>query len=335
MCEPTSTTAIVLGAASAIFGTIGTVAQYSQQQQQADAANQQAFNAYAAQNRQAEAIASQRQAEAMFNLQNYNNQVELQNQRALNDFILGTQQTMTANMRLQSEFLTAQTQRDFTNLQNQLQFTANMNRAILSEERAETQMALNQQGLSSQLEAAQQRYEEAKAVRAFEAERLMASSIRSQGTVLASGRSGQSIGLAINDLSGGRDLRMAERNLASARGDFYTESTNAFLTQAQKDAEAIASIMPKPMQPLDLPDIAPPVFGEAPPKPVFAPFSTNPGPTSGAVYGAAPTPIGGPSPLGLVAGIGGAMIGGYQTYAGINSMVKTPQQLANQNPGTN
>jgi hypothetical protein len=156
----------------------------------------------------------------------------------------------------------------------------------------------------------------------------MATSIRSQGTLLASGRSGQSIGLAINDLSGGRDLRMAERNLASARADFYTDSTNAFLTQAEKDAEAIASIMPKPMQPLDLPDITPPVFGEAPPKPVFAPFSTNPGPTSGAVYGAAPTPIPGPSPLGLVAGIGGSMVSGYQTFAGIKSMVKTPDELS-------
>tara|TARA_Y100000768_G_scaffold313962_1_gene248790 strand:+ start:80 stop:1069 length:990 start_codon:yes stop_codon:yes gene_type:complete len=325
MCDP-----ITVGIGTAVVGLIGTVAQFSQQQAQTQAANDQAFAQFQAQSRAAEQAAMQQQQQALFELQNYNNQVELQNQQTLNSWINTTQQTMQSNLRLQTEFLTAQQQRDYTNLNNQLQFQQNLNQSILSQERSDTQLELNQEGLAAKLESNQRRQNDAEAMRAFEAERLLASSIKSQGSVLAQGQTGQSIGLASNDVIGsfGRDMRMLQRNRESSLADFRTENTNAFLTKAQKDAEAIASIMPKPMQPLDLPNIAPPVFGDAPADPIFAKFSMDPGPTSGPVYGAIPTAISGPSPIGLVAGIGGAALGGYQSYLGAKSLIKTPQELA-------
>ena len=323
MCDP-----VTIGISTAIVGGISTVANYSQQQAQASAANEAAFNQYIAQNRQMEAAAAQQQNQALFELSAYNNQVELANQRSLNSWITRNQETNQANLRIQSEFLAAQQQRDYTNLNNQLQFQQSLNQSILTEQRANTQLALNQEGLNSKLEANQRRQNEAEAMRAFEAERLLASSIKAQGSVLAQGRSGQSIGLAVNDVIGsyGRDMRMLERNAATSLADFRTENTNAFLSKAQKDAEAIASIMPKPMQPIDLPGIAPPVFGDAPPEPVFADFSLDPGPTSGPVYGAAPTNVPGPSPLGLVAGIGGSILGGINAGMSADAYFNKPGQ---------
>jgi hypothetical protein len=41
----------------------------------------------------------------------------------------------------------------------------------------------------------------------------------------------------------------------------------------------------------------------------------------------------GPSPLGLVAGIGSAALGGYQTYNQAKSLIKTPTELGQNNKG--
>ena len=324
MCEP-----ITLGIATAVVAGVGTIASYSQQQAQTAAANEAAFAQYQAQSRASEQAAMQQQNQALFELQNYNNQVELQNQQTLNSWINTTQQTNQANLRLQTEFLTAQQQRDYTNLNNQLQFQQTLNQSILSEQRVDTQLVLNQEGLNAKVEANQRRQNDAEALRSFEAERLLATSIQAQGTVLAQGRTGQSIGLSVNNAIGsyGRDMRMLDRNRASSLADFRTESTNAYLSKAQQDAEAIASMMPRPMQPIDLPNIAPPVFGDAPTDPIFAQYQLDPGPTSGPVYGAMPTAMPGPSPLGLVAGIGSAALGGYQTYNQAKALVKPPSEL--------
>ena len=141
----------------------------------------------------------------------------------------------------------------------------------------------------------------------------------------ASGRSGQSVGLGVLNEGAkyGRDMRMAERNLESAMGDFYSETTNAFLTKAQKDAQAIASILPRPIEPAALPDIPEPVFAEYAPKPVFAPFMTDPGPIQKPIYAATPTASPRPSTLGLVAGLGNAALSGVNTAAAFGG-IKAP-----------
>ncbi len=330
MCEP-----ITLGIATAVFGGISTVAQFSQQQAQTQAADDAAFRSFQAQSRAAEAQAAQQQATALFNLQNYNDQVELNNQKALNNFILNQQQTNTANLRLQQEYLMAQQQANLTNLQAESQFQQQLNQAILSETRADTQQEFNRLNRDDALEAANAKLRDQAILRSFEAERLMASSIQAQGSILSSGRSGQSIGLLVNNqtASFGRDSRMLDRNFETATSDFYASSTNAFLAEAQSNAEAVASIMPRPTAPFQLPEIAPPVFAEVGPDPVLTPFSFDPGPTSGPVYGAMPTAMPGPSPFGLVAGIGSSILGGVNAGMQAEAMkLKTPQVSYNNKP---
>tara|TARA_A100001234_G_scaffold221228_1_gene236405 strand:+ start:423 stop:1418 length:996 start_codon:yes stop_codon:yes gene_type:complete len=319
MCDP-----VTIGVATFAVGTISTVANFQQQNAAAAAADEQAYNQVLAQNQAAQQQAAFNQQQAFFQMEQQNAQIELANQRSLNEWILNTQQTNTANARIQREFMMAQQQRNFTNLQNQLQFQAQLNEAILSENRADNQKKLNQLNLNSDLEASQNKRNQAKALRAFEAERLMASVVQSQGTILASGRSGQSIGLGVLNEGAkyGRDMRMAERNYSMALGDFYAENTNAFLKKAQTDADAMARVKSRPTAPLTLPQIAAPVFSKYAPKPVFAKFMNSPGPIQGPTYAPMYTPAARPGALGLVAGIGGAALSGvtagYQMDALIN-----------------
>lgn len=321
MCEPIS-----IGIATFAVGTLSTIAGYQQQQQAADFADAQAFNQMMAANEAAASQSSFAQSQAFFNMRQQNTQIYQANQSTLNEWILSAQNTTTANARIQREYLTAQTQQNFTNLQNQLQFQAQLNQSILSETRADNQMRLNQLNTNAQLEAAQERKNTAAALRSFEAERLMVSSIESQGTILAKGRSGQSVGLGVLNEGAkyGRDMRMANRNYSTAVGDFYADVTNAYLAQAQADAEAIASILPRPTDPLSLPEIAPPVFSEYAPDPVFASFMSDPGPIQGPSF--APMPVAAPRPgaLGLVAGIGGAALSGVTAGYQMDALLNRP-----------
>lgn len=321
MCDP-----VTIGVATFAVGAISTVANFQQQNAAASAADDQAYNQVLAQNQAAQQQAAFNQQQAFFQMEQQNAQIQLANQRSLNDWILNTQQTNTANARIQREFMMAQQQRNFTNLQNQLQFQAQLNEAILSEDRAENQKKLNQMNLNSELEASQNRRNQAKALRAFEAERLMASVVQSQGTILASGRSGQSIGLGVLNEGAkyGRDMRMAERNYSMALGDFYAENTNAFLKKAQSDADAMARVKTRPTAPLSLPEIAPPVFSENAPKPVFANFMDSPGPIQGPTYAPMYTPAARPGALGLVAGIGGAALSGVTAGYQMDALINPP-----------
>lgn len=322
MCDPV----IGLGIATAVVGGVQTIAGYQQANAAADFADTQAFNQVQAANRAAEQQASFAQSQALFAMEQQNAQINIANQRTLNEWILSSQQTNLANARTQREFLMAKQQLDFTKMNNQLEFQGQLNKAILSELRAETQKGYNQIDLNFNLEEAQERRNQARAERAFEAERLMVSSIQAQGAILATGKSGQSIGLGVLNEGAkyGRDMRMAQRNLETAMGDFYSQTTNAFISKAQKDAEAIASIMPRPVDPISLPDVAPPVFAEYAPEPVFANFMTDPGPLQGPSYAAMPTASPRPSTLGLVAGIGSSILSGVSAGMSANAMLKKP-----------
>lgn len=322
MCEPIS-----IGIATAVVGGVSTIAGYQQQAQAAAFADQQAQSSVFAANRASEAQASFGQAQALFAMQQHNNNVTLANQKALNDWVLNTQQTNTANARIQREYLMAQQQQNYTDLSNQLQFQSQLNQALLSEERADTQQRFNQLNLNAQLEANQEQKNAAQAQRAFEAERLMVSSIQAQGSLLATGRSGQSLGLGVlnEGATYGRDMRMAQRNYEQvALADYYSANTNAFLQQAQADAEANASILPRPTEPMALPEIAPPVFSEYAPDPVFANYMTSPGPLRGPTYAPMPKASPGPSTIGLIAGLGSSALAGVTAGMSASAMMKKP-----------
>ena len=322
MCDPV----IGLGIATAVVGGIQTIASYQEANAAASFADNQAYNQVLAQNDAAMQQAAFEQQKAFYNMEQQNAQITISNQRSINDWILSSQQTNVANAQTQREFLMAKQQQDYTNMNNQLTFQAQLNQSILSEIRAKNQQEFNQKSLNAKLEGAQTKRNEAKAQRAFEAERLMASVVQAQGSILASGKSGQSIGLAVLNEGAkyGRDMRMARRNLDSAMGDFYSRTTNAYLDKAQADAEAIASIIPRPYKPLAMPDIPAPNLRGFAPKPVFGQYMTNPGPISKPTFAPMYTAAPRPSTLGLVAGLGGNVLSGVTAGYGMNSMIKKP-----------
>ena len=113
-----------------------------------------------------------------------------------------------------------------------------------------------------------------------EAQKRSVTAIQQQGTVLASGRSGQSIGLLMADAdrSYGRDFAMLGQNLAYANQDYFT-GTESIFNQAQSQQNVAAS------------------------QRMVAPTS--------------PIPMPGPSGVALVAGIGSSVMGGLSTYASL------------------
>lgn len=321
MCEPIS-----IGIATFAIGAITTVASYQQQQQQAAFADQQAYNQIIASNRAAESQAAFNMSQSLFAMEQQNQRVTLSNRRTLNDWLLSSQQTNTANARIQQEYLMAQEQANYTNLQNQLAFQTQLNEAMASEQRAQTQKKFNQLTLNQDLEAAQIKKNNAAAQRAFQAEQLMASNIQAQGSILAKGRSGQSVGLGVLNEGAkyGRDMRMARRNYEGAVSEFYSEQTNAFLRKAQSDADAMASILPRPMKPGPVPGVSSPVLNQFAPKPVFANYMDSPGPIQGPQYSPMYTPAPRPGALGLVAGIGSSALSGVTTGYQMNNLINKP-----------
>lgn len=112
---------------------------------------------------------------------------------------------------------------------------------------------------------------------ALEASELLASSMRTQGTLLASGRTGQSIGVLANDADReySRDLATMGLNLAYANQNYLTTAQGVQQQWESANNLAASNRMLKPQ---------------------------------------APIMQSGPSPLGLIAGLGGAVIGGIGAY---------------------
>lgn len=112
---------------------------------------------------------------------------------------------------------------------------------------------------------------------ALEAAELLASSMRTQGTLLASGKTGQSIGVLANDADReySRDLAGLGLNLAYANQNYLTSASGVQQQWESANNLAASQRMIEPMEPIMQ---------------------------------------SGPSALGLVAGLGGAVIGGISTF---------------------
>lgn len=115
-----------------------------------------------------------------------------------------------------------------------------------------------------------------------EQQNLLVSSLQAQGTVLASGRSGQSLGLMMTDAerSYGRDLATLGMNLAWAENDYFTSTQSTFLQAQSANNLAASNQMLAPVKPLKMPK---------------------------------------PSPLGLITGIAGAGMAGYDAYSALKA----------------
>jgi hypothetical protein len=290
MCEPIS-----IGIATAVVGGIGAVASYQQQVQQVEYANAQAA-----------AQADLQRKTALFQAEQFNKQVSLNNQTQLSQ--LFNQKTAVANQNLQTQldYMSGQAQRQYQGLQDQLQYQTELNKSITSQEFVNTQLSLNRNATSRAIMAEQQKLNDAQAQSAFEGQRLLATNLQTQGTVLSSGRTGQSIGLLVNDADRvyGQNSAILNRNMETAIGDYENNSALAVLRQLNADADATSRLLPEPIKPLPLPSLPSPVFGAMPEMGPMQDYMTDYGPLAKPVFAS------GPSSIGLIAGIGGSILGG-------------------------
>jgi hypothetical protein len=304
MCPP-AVVAAVIGIASAVAGTVGSIASYQQQQQQVDYANQQAM-----------AQANYQQQQALYQNEQYNRQVFNQNQQA--QYQTFNQNSAIANQNLQTKFdyFAQNSRRSYDNLQNQLAYQTELNKSIISNNYVDTQVDLNKQATSRAMMQEQQRLQDAANQSAFEGQRLLASNLQAQGSILGSGRTGQGIGLLLNsaDASYGRDAAMLNKNMDTAVGDYYQNSAMAVIRQLNADSEAYSKLVPEPIKPIDLPTIPDPVYASFITPPPLQEYNYDIGPVMKPVLAK------GPSSLGMIAGIGSAVIGGVST--GIDTFAK-------------
>lgn len=325
MCAPIIAP-IVIGVATAAVGAAGSIAQYQQQQAQADAANRAAWQQTQLQNRQIANQSRQALKQNIFALQQNNRAVEFQNQNILQQSLIQVDNVNLSNARAFQDYQNSLVANNYQNLNQQLDYTQQLNRSKLSKQVADLQQQLNQRALGSELEEAQRRLREAQAVAAFEGERLMVSNLTNSGTLLASGKSGSSIGLAQQsiDAAYGRDMRMVGSNFENKVEGFFSDVTNAFIRKSQADWEAVSRIIPEPAQPIGIPAPMEPIYASAPRAPIFAEYQTKLPPMGKTIFAPAPAPVPGPSGIGLAANIGSSVLGGISAFQSNASLIKKP-----------
>jgi hypothetical protein len=267
MCAP-----VVVGIATAVIGAVGSIAQYQQQQVAVESSNQ----------------AAQYQAD----LQNAVNRQQVDYQNAV-----ARQQTEFQNA-------VATQQADFSNAVALQQFEVQKQGFEQSEQSFFQQIDLNNQAANRAYMSEQVKlnFEQKKA--ALEAHQLMASSTQAQGKILASGRSGQSLGMLANDASRetSRDLATLGLSLGYAQQDYFSGTQSIFEQVQSSQNIAQGNRMLAPVAPLK----ASPVLAGT----VLAPDPIN--------ITAMKSPK--PGALGLVAGIAGAGLSGYNAYANLKAL---------------
>jgi len=280
MCTP-----VLIGVASFASSAVGSIAQHQQQRAQVAYSN-----AAAQQQAQYQNLANQQQVD-------YQNAVARQQTELQN--ALATQQANFQNQIAQQEF--------------QLQQQAFQQ----SEAAFQQQLQLNAEAANRGYVAEQEKllFEQRKA--ALEAQQFLSSSLQAQGSILASGRTGQSIGLLAEQPGKeySRDLATLGLSLGYALQDYYG-STQSIYGQAQSDINvAQGNRMLQPMSPI----LAQATLSS----PVLAPDPVK--------ISALKAP--GPSPLGLISGIAGGAVSGYSAYSSLKPKPATvPAPNPNPNP---
>lgn len=201
--------------------------------------------------------------------------------------VVGAISAVTSVVGSIASYTQQQAQATYANAVAQQQFAAQQVAFAQSERAYKTQIELNEAAANRAYVSEQQKLQAEYKKAAQEAEKLSIESMQAQGNILASGRSGQSIGLLMSDVdrSYGRDLATLGQNLAYSQQDYFTSVQSSFM-QAQSANNAAASNR------------------------MLAPT--------------APIPVPGPSPLGLVTGIGEAAMGATSAY----NALKAPSATA-------
>jgi hypothetical protein len=273
MCLPAAATALpaIIGGISAVTGVVGSIAAYQQAQQQA---------AY-------QSAVAQQQAD----YQNAVNKQQVDYQNAV--------------ARQQAEFQNALAiqQTQYSNEVAMLEFAAKNQAFQQSETAFQQQIQLNNEAANRAYIGEQQKlnFEQKKA--ALEAQQFMVSAMQSQGRVLASGRTGQSVGLMAADASkeASRDLAVLGLSLGYAYQDYYTGTQSIFEQVQSQQNIAQGNRMLEPVKPImATPTLTSPVLA---PDPIKATAVRTPR----------------PGPLGLISGIAGAGLSGVDAYTSLTA----------------
>ncbi len=135
--------------------------------------------------------------------------------------------------------------------QEQQAYGAQMAAYRRSEQAYKQQLQLNADAANRAYTSEQQKLQGEFMKASQEAQSRLAQSLRAQGTVLASGRSGQSIGLLMADAEReyGRDLANLAQNLTFARQDYFTGAEGIYQQQKSANNVAASNRMLKPTAP--------------------------------------------------------------------------------------
>jgi hypothetical protein len=163
------------------------------------------------------------------------------------------------------------------------QFNAQMMSYQESQRMYQEQIQMNAEAANRAYVSEQNKFQAEQRKAAEDAQKLMLQSMQRQGTVLASGRSGQSIGLLMADAEReyGRDLAMLGQNLAYSQEDYFLGTQSIFQDAKSANTLAANQRQMKPTQP-GMPDMQ-----------------------------------AGPSSFGLIAGLGGSALQGLSTYSSL------------------
>lgn len=196
--------------------------------------------------------------------------------------IIGVASTAIGAVGTISSYQAASAQAANENEMANRQYTLQMQAYQQQEAALNRQTMLNQEAASKSYVAEQQRLQAEYRKAALEADNLRVKSMQEASNIQASGKTGRSMGvLAMDpDREYGRDLAVLGLNLGFARDDYYRTIDSIFDQATTANADVASRRTPAPEKPMQ---------------------------------------VKGPSKLGLIAGLGGAALSGYQAYSGLKA----------------
>jgi hypothetical protein len=194
--------------------------------------------------------------------------------------VVGVVSAVTSGISTIAAYQAQQQQAAFANAQAQQQYQAQMAAYEQSEKSFREQIRLNAEAANRAYMAEQDKLNFEKRKAALESQKLMINAMQAEGTAIASGRTGRSIGVIANQATQeySRDLATLGLSLGYAQQDYYSGAESIFLQAQSQNNLAQSSRMLQPTKPLKAP---------------------------------------GPSPLGLIGGLAGAGLSGYDTYSSL------------------
>lgn len=135
--------------------------------------------------------------------------------------------------------------------QQRAEYNAQMEAFRRSEEAYNQQIRLNQDAANRGYMSEQQKLQGEFMKASQEAQGRLVASLQSQGSVLASGRTGQSIGLLLSDAEReyGRDLANIAQNLAFNQQDYFTGTEGIYQNAMSANNAAASNRMLQPSAP--------------------------------------------------------------------------------------